>query len=798
MRVPVSWLKELVETELSAEELAERLTLGGLEVEGVEEAYQALGPVVAAEILEVKAHPEADRLAVCELSDGKRRYTVVSGAPGLKPGLKVALALPGAVTFSGAKVQETRLRGVPSEGLLLSPYEAGVSEEKNRLLILPPEAEPGFPFHEALGLSEPVLEVAVTPNRGDCLSILGVAREVSALTGAPLKFPEIPAFPEGDLREYLECAIEDEEGCFRYAGRLLEGLSVGESPFWMAQRLWMCGLRPLNNLVDVTNYVMLELGQPLHAFDYERIRGKRILVRAAREGEGLRTLDGQWRELPTGTLVIADAEGPVAVAGVMGGEESGVREETRRVFLESAWFNPVRIRRSARSLRLSTESSYRFERGVDPEGVPRALDRAAALLVEVAGGRILPGKIDLYPRPWKAPEIRLRRTKLISYLRWERPFSEAGAYLKRLGGEVQVGEEELLFRPPSHRGDLVLEEDLIEEVARLYGYDRLPVTLPVGELSARPLEREDRVLSRVREALTALGFYEVINYSFIDPRALEVLELPEGDPRLRPLRLANPLSETQSVMRTTLLPGLLETARFNFFREVGRLRIFEVGRVFFPGEGELPEERLHLGLLVLGLFEPPFWGGRGRPADIYDLKGVLETLFESLGLSGLTLKPQSREVFLRRGLSFRLLAGEQEIGYAGEVKNYLRAQYELPAPLLVAEMDLTACLALPELPRRYQGLPRFPATSRDLSLVLREEVPAGEVLQFLTGLDIPYLEKVEVVDVYRGEPLAAGEKSVTIRFVYRAPERTLTDEEVNALQEEVAAKVLSAFGGRRR
>ncbi|RUM89329.1 MAG: phenylalanine--tRNA ligase subunit beta [Thermodesulfatator sp.] len=798
MRVPVSWLRELVETDLSAEELAERLTLGGLEVEEVEEAYETLGPVVAAEILEVRPHPEADRLAVCEVTEGKRRYTVVSGAPGLAPGLKVALALPGSITFSGMKIQETRLRGVSSQGMLLSPYEAGVSGEKDRLLLLPSQAELGRPFYEALGLAEPVLEVAVTPNRGDCLSLLGVAREVSALTGAPLRLPEIPELPEGDLRELIDCYIEDEEGCFRYAGRLLEGLQVRESPFWMAQRLWMCGLRPLNNLVDVTNYVMLELGQPLHAFDYEKIRGKKIVVRAAREGESLRTLDGELRELPPGTLVIADAEGPVAVAGVMGGEESGIREETRTVFLEAAWFNPVRIRRSARNLKLSSESSYRFERGVDPEGVLRALDRAAALLAEVAGGRVIPGRVDLYPRPWQAPEIRLRRTKLESYLRWGRPLSEAASYLERLGGRVELREEEILFRPPSHRGDLALEEDLIEEVARLYGYDRLPVTLPVGELFASSVEREDRLLSRVREALTALGFYEVINYSFIDPRALEALELAENDPRLRPLPLANPLSETQSVMRTTLLPGLLETARFNFFREVGRLRIFETGKVFFPQEEGLPEERLHLGLLLLGDFEPAFWGRRGRPADIYDLKGVLEVLFQTLGVEGLALEPHAREVFLRRGLSFRLLAQGKEIGFAGEVKNYLRTRYELPAPVLVAEMDLTACLALPEAPRHYRGLPRFPATSRDLSVVVREELPAGEILQFLSRLDIPYLERVEIVDVYRGEPLSAGEKSVTIRFVYRALERTLTDEEVNALQEEVAAKVLAAFEARRR
>ncbi len=799
MRVPLSWLREFVTVELSPEALAELLTLGGLEVEGVEEAFELLGPVVSAEILSVKPHPEAERLRVCEVTDGKARYTIVSGAPGLEKGLKVALALPGAVTFSGEKIAETRIRGVTSQGMLLSPYEAGVSAERDRLLELPREAPLGRPFYEILGLSEPVLEVAITPNRGDCLSILGVAREVAALTGAEVRRPEIPDLPMGDEIQ-REAAVEilDPDLCRRYAGRLIKGVSVRESPFEIARRLWMCGLRPINNLVDVTNYVMLELGQPLHAFDWQKIEGRRIVVRRAKEGEQILTLDGEKRLLSPEMLVIADSRRPVAVAGVMGGEETGVGEETREVFLESAWFETSSIRRTARALKLSTDSSYRFERGVDPEGVIRALERAAALILETAGGEIVPGRLDLYPRPYRAPEITLRFSRLKSYLRVELNREEVAGILKRTGGEVEVQGESLRYKPPSFRYDLSLEEDLIEEVARIYGYDRLPVSLPVVELSARAPEREDLLISRTREVLRALGFYEVINYSFISPETLSALELPEGDLRLRPLRLANPLSEAQSVMRTMLLPGLLETARFNFFREVSRLKIFEVGRVFLPQEGKLPEEKLHLGILMMGAAEPDFWKNLARPPEIYDLKGILERLLTEWRLEGLSLKPYSEETFLKRGLSFSLLAQGEVVGFAGALKTYLRARFELSEPVWVAEIDLSRLLALPEIPKRYRGLPRFPATSRDLAMIVREDLPVGEILHFVSGLAIPYLERVEVVDIYRGDPIPPGEKSVTLRFVYRSPERTLKDEEVNRIQEEFSRKILEYFKARPR
>ena len=798
MRVPFSWLKEWVPTEASAEEIAELLTRGGLEVEGVEEAYYFLGPVKAVEILSVTPHPEEEKLKVCEVTDGQERYTIVSRAPGLKPGLRVALALPGAITFSGQKISETRIRGVLSQGMFLSPYEAGVSEEKDRLLELSPETPLGSPFYEGLD-PEPVLEVAITPNRGDCLSILGVAREVAALTGEKLVFPEMPELPvEADLAAEAPVEILDPSGCFRYAGRLIRGVQVKESPFWLAKRLWMGGLRPINNLVDVTNYVLLELGQPLHAFDWEKIAGGKILVRRAQEGERITTLDGEERVLSPSMLVIADVEKPVALAGIMGGEASAVSSETQEVFLESAWFEPLTIRRTAKALKLSTDSSYRFERGIDPEGVPRALDYAAHLMVKLAGGEVYPGRVDLYPRPWKPQRIALRPAKLERYLQVKLEPQEVQSYLEKIGGEVDFKEGQWIFSSPSHRYDLALEEDLIEEIARLYGYDRLPTRMPRAELTVQAPDREDLFQKRLKEVFWALGFREVITYSFISPQSLKALELSPEDPRNRTLRLANPLSETQSVMRTTLIPGLLETARFNYFREIKRLKIFEIGKVFFPRPEGLPEEPLQVGFLLLGEAFPENWSVSPRPFDIYDLKGLWESLLQVLRLTEVELEPGSGEPFLKGGVSYTLKARGRPLGFMGEIKNYLRHQFELPEPVLVGEINLSRLLELPERPKVFKELPRYPATSRDLTLIVREDLPVGEIVKYLEGLKWPYLEEILVVDVYKGHPIPPGEKSVTVRLVYRSLERTLKDEEVNAWQESLVPQLLERFEARLR
>ena len=794
MLVPYSWLKEFVELDESPEEIAERLTLAGLEVEGVFNAYEDLSPARVVRVLSVKPHPQAERLKVCQVSDGEREYQVVCGAPDVAESIKVAFAPPGAILFTGEKVSEVQIRGVLSEGVLCSAYEIGAGPDRSGLLRFAEEVPLGRSVVEALELEEPILEVAVTPNRGDCLSIYGLAREVAAVAGKILKPFSVPDLPLGEeIFSETEVIIEAPELCFRYAGRLIKGVKVGESPFEVQKRLWLCGLRPINNVVDVTNYVLLLLGQPLHAFDFDLLRGHRIIVRLARPGEKILTLDGVERKLDEKTLVIADAERPVAIAGIMGGEETAVNEKTRNVFLESAWFNPSSIRLTSQRLRLSSESSYRFERGIDPEGVPKGLDLAASLITGFAGGQIIPGKIDTYPRPYTPREIRLSPQRLSLYLKITLEDEKVEDLLSRVGIKVTKGVSEYLCTPPSYRHDITLPEDLIEEIARLYGYDRLPVSIPRAEIAGKPPTGFEKFLARLRDLLPALGLYEVITYSFISPKFVEILGL-EGDPRARVLRLANPLSEEQSVMRTMLLPGLLATARVNLFREVQDLRIFEIGRVFWPREGELlPEERHHLGGLLCGRRSPLSCHREERPLDFFDLKGLLETLFRHLPVSGVEFSPGSKEPFLIPGLSTTLLCKDETLGWAGALRREVLERLDLNGPVFAFEMDLERLFPYLETKKTYRPLPKFPATFRDLAILVDDEVPAGEILSFARALEVPFLESVSIIDVYRGKNIPEGKKSLTLRFIYRAPERTLRDEEVNAWQAEITAKILSRF-----
>ncbi len=799
MLVPYSWLKEFVTLDLSPEELAERLTLTGLEVEGVEEAYEGLLPVISVRVVSVAPHPRAERLKVCQVSDGQQQFQVVCGAPNVREGMKTAFAPPGTILFTGDKVTPAEIRGVRSEGVLCSPYEIGLNEDHSGILELSEDAPLGRRIVDLFSLSEPILEVAITPNRGDCLSIWGMAREVAAVCGLPLKEPVLPKLPLGEeIFRLTKVEIKVPELCYRYAGRVIRGVTVKPSPFEIQKRLWLCGLRPINNVVDVTNYVLLEVGQPLHAFDFDLLEERRLVVRQAREGEEILTLDGERRRLSSEMMVIADARRPVAIAGVMGGEETAVTEKTKNVFLESAWFNPSSIRRTSQRLRLSTESSYRFERGIDPEGVLLGLERAAERIARLAGGEIVSGRIDEYPSPYVPREIRLTPRKLSLYLKLDLPDREVEDFLKRVGVKVKQAVEGFLCEPPSFRHDLTIEEDLIEEVARLYGYDRLPSTIPRAEIAGRPPSQRERYLLRVRNLMTALGLYEAINYSFISPRFADLLGLSEDDPRRRTVALANPLSEEQSVMRTMLLPGLLETARINLFREQPNVRLFEIGRVFLPREGEsLPEERHHLAGLLTGLIEPLSCHSPGRKADFFDLKGILEAFFAHVGLE-VDFSPGAREPFLRQAVSVRLMLAGQDLGFAGEIAPEVRDRLDVEQPIFVFEIDFDLLIALAKEEKTFQALPKFPATTRDLALVLKDEIPAAEVLSVVKQAKVPYLEEVTLIDVYRGKGIPEGEKSLTLRFVYRAQDRTLTDEEVNEIQASVAERLFKHFGARPR
>ncbi len=800
MRVPINWLSEFIELKASPEEIAEILTMGGIETEVAQDPYEELGELIAVKILSVNEDPNLKNLAICEVTDGKKKFPVLTTVKEqVKPGLIVGLAKPGSITFSGEKIEVKTVKNYKSLGVFLSPYEAGIGEEKDKLLILPENAPLGRSIYEILNISEKILELEITPNRGDVLSIWGVARELHIFTKwdlKPLKFDK--DLWEGDnFPGKIE--IIDTDGCFRYAGRCIKGVKVFESPFEIQKRLWLCGQRPINNIVDITNYVLLEIGQPLHAFDWKKIKDHTILVRSARKGEKLLMLDEVERTFDEKDLVIADAEKALVLAGIMGGKDSAVTEETKDIFLESAWFNPKRIRMTSQKYKIVTESSYRFERNIDPEGVILGILRATQLISKIAQAESFSQIVDIYPKPYIAPKIFISKEKIDNYLGFSIPRETSEKILKYIG-KVKVKNTGFEVEPYSYRQDIKIPEDLIEEIARIYGYEKIPSTFPVGELYAKAPSPEIWIEKKLIEILQGLGFYQIISYSFIDPKSLEKLNLPDSDPRRNVIRLANPLSSSQSVMRTTLVPGLLETACFNFFREVNSLKIFEIGKVFFPTKELLAYEPLHLGILLMGNVSKEVWYEEPRKFDIYDLKGFLEELFFSLKLP-IKFVPYSQEVFLKKGVSFDLYLNNKKIGFAGEVKNLILKNFDLKINILVSEIFLEDILEdIIKANEKFEVNipPKYPSTFRDVTCLIKKEIKIGDILNYIFSLDVPYLEDVRCIKIYEGPPIPEDEKSISLRFWYRAKDRTLKDEEVNEIQEKLAKKIFEKFNAKPR
>ncbi len=800
MKIPISWLSEFIDLRLPPEEVAEILTMGGIEVEAIYEPYKTLGELITAKILEVHFPEDLRDLVICKVTDGKEVFTILTTARDqVKPGLVVGLAKPESLTFGYQKVEVKRFKNYKSYGIFLSPYEAGIGEEKNKILVFPEDTRVGISVYEALNFSEKVLDLAVTPNRGDVLSVWGIARELFVLTNWELTPPSVEDIYLNGEPFLGKIEILDPEGCFRYAGRCLKGVEVKESPFFLQKRLWLCGLRPINNIVDITNYVLLELGQPLHAFDWEKIENQTIVIRRAKEGEKILTLDGVERSLSEEDLVIADFSKPMVLAGIIGGEATGVTFKTKNLFLESAWFNPKYIRKSSKRHNITTESSYRFERKVDPEGVILALLRATQLISQIALAKSFSEVVDVYPKIFKPPKILLTKTKVKKYLGFEIPFQEIEKFLQKVGKVEKKSNEELEVIPFSYRQDLELSEDLIEEVARIYGYDKIPSTFPKAILYSKGLSKELKIEKKIKKTLEALGFLEVITYSFIDPQNFAKLNLPLGDYRWNFLELTNPISVTQSVMRTSLLPGLLEVACHNFFREVNSLKIFEIGKVFFPAEDELAKEVSHLGILLMGnIRKEEEWYEELKKFDLFDLKGYLEELLSILNLP-VEFKVHSSEPFLKKGLSYDLFLEDQKIGYAGEVKNLVLKEFDLKTVVLVAEINLSSFLDQLSLEKKkIKKPPKFPSTFRDVTCILKKEIEIRQILDYIKKLNIPYLEEVKCVKIYEGPPIPKGEKSISLRFIYRAEDKTLKDEEINEIQDKVAQQILTKFSARPR
>lgn len=805
MRVSLNWLKDYVDVALPVAELADKLTNAGFEVAGWEYLGEGLDKVVTGEIKGLEAHPHSDHLLIARVDVGQfGSLQLVTGAPNVAVGQKVAVALPGANLPNLGPVRQARFRGVLSEGVVCSAWELGLEGHKQEegILVLPPETPVGRPIAPYIGLDDTVLEIDITPNRGDCLGLVNLAREVAAITGGKLRLPEfsVATVPE-PASGAVAVTIEAPDLCRRYVAAVIRGVKIGPSPEWMQQRLRAAGMRPINNVVDITNYVMLELGQPLHAFDYHKLEGRQIIVRRAYAGEKLRTLDGVDRLLSPDMLVIADAARAVGLAGVMGGEDTEISEETTWVLLESANFNPANIRRTARSLGLRSEASLRFERGVDVELAPLAARRAAGLMNALAGGEVLAGLIDEGEGPRPAVTVNLRFARVNSLLGVELSRDEVKGFLERLGLACEESTEtELKVSVPSYRADLRLEEDLIEEIARMYGYDRIPAVFP-PLITAKPKqEPKQQFIGRCRHFLADLGFQEVVTYSFIGPRSWEALRLPAEHPWRRCLLLRNPLGEEQSIMRTTLLPGLLQVAAGNAAWHSGVLRFFELGRVFLPLTGEaLPAEEWRLAALVGGE-EPKGWGWPAQELDFFYLKGVLSALLDSWGLSGKTAFAAGPELpALHPGRRAKVLLGEAEVGWLGELHPEVQEAYGLPQRICVFELDLERAWELAaQVVREYRPWTRYPAVARDIALLVPVAVPNAEVEKSIIRHGGELLKELRLFDLYQGNQIPQGYKSLAYRLVLQSNDHTLTDGEITSLCEQIVRGLEKDVGAQLR
>lgn len=820
MKVPLSWLREYVDLPSSVAQLAERLTMAGLEVasvravglpvpEGLHVKVEEAGPVwqpdkiVIGKVLAVERHPNADRLTLATVDYGAGQpKTVVTGAPNIKVGDRgqtVIVALAGSVLFDGhadAKVlrelKSSKIRGVPSDAMVCSAYELGISDEHEGIILLDDDVPPGTPLADFMG--EIILELDVTPNLARCLSMIGVAREVAALTEQTVRLPAHAVRATGEpLKGQVEVAIEDPKLSARYAALLIRGVRSGAAPGWMQRRLAYAGMRPINNVVDITNYVMLEWGQPLHAFDYDLLlqrahgRPPTITVRRARNGEVLTTLDGARRELTPENLVIADSAGPIALAGVMGGAETEVKPGTTKILLESANFDFRSVRRTMKAFNLPSEASMRFSRGIHPEIVRPAAERAAELMRLHAGGTVSAGIVDTYPAPVPPQVITLEMREVRRILGMEFSVAEATRILRALEFQVgPAGPETLQVTTPPHRLDIQAgSADLIEDLVRIHGYDRLPATLLADRLPEQHTNRALVLEERVRDLLVNTGLQEVITYSLTEPAREAPLGLPAADY----VRLLNPISSERVVMRHSVLAGVLQVAAANV-RHTPDVRLFEIGAVYLPQPGQkLPQEPRRLALVLTGRRLPEFWGepdsGRAPLLDFFDLKGLLEGLVGDLHISESGYRPVAAP-FLHPGKAAELAVRGRSVGSFGVLHPKVAEAYELgDRPVLVGELDLEAILAA--VPSRYAYTPvlRFPSALRDIAVIVDEQVTAERVLAEIRAAGAPLLRDIRLFDLYRGESIPTGKKSLAYALSYQAEDRTLTDKEVDKAHKKI-------------
>jgi phenylalanyl-tRNA synthetase beta chain len=814
MRISYQWLQDYIDlgSDMTPERLAELLTAHGIPVEVIEPMNKGISGVVVGHVLEVNPHPNADRLRVCTVDIGKaEKLQIVCGAPNVAPTQKVPCATIGAHVFDrhtgeAMKIKRSKLRGVESQGMLCSADEIGLDTkllpkaQTEGLYLLPEDSPVGEDISTLLGLSDVSLELELTPNRADCLSFRGVAYEVAAILDKKVKFDnEDDSIDFVDEKSPVTVRIESEH-CTHYAAQVVRGVKVGPSPLWLQMRLLAVGVRPINNIVDVTNYVMFEYGQPLHAFDLSQVSEKTIVVRQAREGETLITLDGQERLLDPSMLVIADTKRAIGLAGVMGGENSEVRENTVDIVLESAYFDPASTRNTGKRLGLRSEAQMRFEKGVDRAGIRPALIRAAQMITELCGGELVGEPVEVVQEEVQPLTVSLRLSRINDMLGTSLGEQEVESVLGRLNFSYnQSGNAHWEVNVPTRRGDISREIDLIEEVARLYGYDKIPTTMPEGIITQGLLTEEQKLRRMIRSLLIGAGLTEVYTYTLTNPSWLEALQLETGSSLLRQVPLMMPMSEERKVLRTTMLPALAEVALYNVKRKNTNVALFEIGKIYVPKSlpiQELPEERHVIAGFFTGAYGIESVGEKTRPVDFFTVKGIVEHLLQGIGIENPRYE-QVQRPGLHPGRTAVIKVKDYELGIIGGLHPDVEEAWDLPESYYF-ELDFLSLVQSRDPQVTVKPLPKFPAVERDVAILVKDEVPAGALFDTIWREGSGLIEEVKLFDVYRGEQVPAGMKSIAYSIVYRSEERTLTDEEVNERHAAVIAALEREYGAELR
>jgi phenylalanyl-tRNA synthetase beta chain len=782
-------LSDFVQTTLTPTDLAAELTMLGFEVESQESTLPALDGVIVARVAACESHPKSDHLKICRVDTGRDQHTVICGAPNVAPNQLVAFAGAGTVLPGGLRIDNRNILGVESHGMICSEAELGISDAADEILVLNGRVKVGEPVLNALE-ADTVFEINVTPNRPDCLGIIGVAREIAALTGKPLRIPK-PKFREGrtGIESAVKITIKDTRACPRYAARLIENVRIGPSPGWMAKRLKAVGIRPISNVVDVTNYVMMETGQPLHAFDFANLRGRHIIVRGAQAGEQFQTLDEKTHRLQANDLLICDAERPVALAGIMGGLNSEVAPTTQNVLIECAYFEPMGVRRTAKRLGIASESARRFERGVDPNGIPYALARAAELMLEIAGGAAARGALDIYPQKIKPAAIIYRPQRAMQVIGKRLREAEMLSIFKRLQFHV-IKPQKSAWRitVPTYRPDLTREIDLIEEVARLYGYDRIEPQMRANITLKNERNLVEAATERMRNVFTGLGLHEAVTLSLMAPRPAGAF-LQEGTQKLT---VRNPLSEELSTLRPSIVATLLSSAAYNLNRKIVDFGLFEIGSVFWrAANGEIIENRM-VGAVLSGAVILQSWRDKSRPYLPADLKGLLEAFAEHMRLPLFQFVEGDNVQIFSGG--WQLLINGQLAGRAGPLSAECRELYGINQELQAVELDFDALLQSIDWQYKARGTPRFPAVERDISILVDEITPAGRIDDLIKQAGGEFLESHRLFDLYSGQQVPPGKKSMTYALQFRAPDRTLREAEIDAWQSAILRRLEQEAG----